>query len=265
MRSNESSGVRTCTALSVSSQQLGLGKRRLRLVQGGIASCQLGRMRRSALSEDERYAGIRQSISSTSCRAPRVETRTSASRELIAEERGRRANGAVAPDELASITRVRSWWRRRSPERDAVAEFRVVGVARITTPVASSISVTTKRRSPARGGPAPLDVSEHTDAPCDGRVARQCQHRQHQILTGDEDPQFLLNAGHRMLIACDPGAVPNDPAAGICSPRQRSGVAPHTAPESSSRGRRLPRRIAQRIVGERGQPVLAAVPSPGER
>ena len=129
MRSNESSGVWICTALNVSSQKRSVvGKRRLRLDQGGITSCQLGRMWTvPSLPEDERHdcelAGL--DVHHELQRATWVKPSTSASRELIAEERRRRTQRAVPSDELATITGVRSWCRRRSPERHTLAELRV--------------------------------------------------------------------------------------------------------------------------------------------
>ena len=212
--------------------------------QGGIASCQLGCMCTvPSLPEDERHTtgfawlDVQHELQG----AARVETRTSASRELIAEQRGRRAQGPVAPDELGSITGVRSWCRRRSPERDAVAEFRVVGVARHQDARhVVHLRDDETALAGARRSEAPLDVSEYADAPRDGRGVCQCQHCQlHRILTGYEDRQFLLDAGHGMLIACDPAPCRMTQRPASARRGSGPGVAPHTAPESSSLGRRL--------------------------
>ena len=69
-----------------------------------------------------------------------------------------------------------------------------------------------------------------------------------------------------MLIPRDSGAVTDDPSAAIRTPGQRSRCgAPHRARLIVPQVEGFPRRIGQRIVGERRQPVLAAVTGPRER
>ena len=100
---------------------LGRGERRLRLRQRGIACGQLDRVGPVApLAEDERhaarFAGL--DLEHDLQRAARVEPGAGAPGEPLAEERRRRAQRAVASDELARDRRCAiavSPWRARTP------------------------------------------------------------------------------------------------------------------------------------------------------
>ena len=88
--------------------------------------------------------------------------------------------------------------------------------------------------------------------------------------TGSSGATNIASSCRTPATACsiprDPGAVTNDPSAVIRTPGQRSRCgAPHRARLIVPQVEGFPRRIGQRIVGERRQPVLAAVAGPGER
>ena len=87
-------------------------------------------------------------------RAAGIEPGAASAREPVAQERRRLAERAVAPDELAAVAGVRASGLGGVPEGDPVRELRVVGVAREDRAGRRRrCSVTTNRRSPARGGP----------------------------------------------------------------------------------------------------------------
>ena len=129
MRSNESSGVRICTAPSMSSQKRSTAASAVSACnQVGITVCQLDRMRPVAApvrGRTPRDATRRARCPTTSCRAPHGSRPApvrpaSCSRKSAAGALKR----AVASDELATIAGVRSWCLRRSPERHTLAELR---------------------------------------------------------------------------------------------------------------------------------------------
>ena len=156
------------------------GERGLRLRQRGIARGQLDRVRPVApLAEDERHAArfagldLERELQGSA----RVEPGAGAPGEPLAEERGRRAQRAIASDELAAVPGVRSRCLRGAPERHASAEVGVVGVARQHD--AGRVVHLRDHEAPlagARRPETPLDVAEHADALPHLRGVGQCQH-----------------------------------------------------------------------------------------
>ena len=156
---------------------------------------------------------------------------------------------------------------RGLPEADPVRELGVVVVPREDR--AGRLVALGRHEAPVAGtgrAHAPLDVAVHAEPARGRRGVRQREHGQlHGIVWRDEDRQLLLETGCGVLIAGRPGRVTDHPAAGAGPARQRRRRgAPHRAGVVVAKKDGLAGRIGNRIVGERRQPVLAAVLGPGK-
>ena len=186
--------------------------------------------------------------------------------ELWPAQRGRARQRAVAPDELGAVAGGGAQLRARGGERHARGEVAVVGVAREDGAAPGvGLGHHVQPLARARWRERPLLVAEDAQPP--GPRARVLE-RQHleldRIARRHEHLEPLADAVHLVLEARDAGRVTADEAPALLGaaewPRRRAPGVPALVVADEDR---LRRRVADRVVRERRQPVLAAVLGPG--
>ena len=183
---------------------------------------------------------------------------------VSAVQAGGPVRSAVAAEELGPIGRPRRLPPAEVEEGDPAAELGVPRVAHEERP-----RLRLQRRDdpggagPARGAQRPLGVGGHRQAPGAPGSVLDGQHRDLQgVVERDELDEVELDAVVQVLEPAVAGTVTGDVGRFLAADRlgrrtpQLAGV---VVPDVD----RLAHRVADRVVGPRGELVLAAVPGPG--
>ena len=269
--SNESSGVRTCTAPRMSSQAATTRSR-----AASAAMPPPWRLSRSATSAWSLPWPSTNTIRRVSPGSSAIEICSAAqgSRpateligELLVRERGRRGERAVAAEERGAVRGRRARRFARVNERHPRREIAVPGIARVErSGRRRALGHHVQAMSFSRRSQRPFAVEEDAQSPRAATLVGQREERElDRILDVDEDLELVAEAVRRAREACDPGAVANDtPAVAGATPHRPRCRRPGRAGLVVADEDRLAGGVAHRVAGMRCEPVLAAVAGPGE-
>ena len=198
--------------------------------------------------------------------AARVETGAEAIRQHARGHCSGARERAVAADELGPVAGHRPHGFAGPGEGDAVGKPRVVRIVRDERPGGR---VATGDHMPLvphpRRAEQPFVVAVDAERPgSPGRVGQRQPRRLHRFGWKHEDLELLVQLPCGPFEARDAGAMAYHPR-GLWRSRQRTRRgAPHLAAFLVSEKDRLRRRVGDRVVRKRRQPVLATVARPGE-
>ena len=269
--SKESSGVRTCTAPSVSSQPRLTASSAAAAASGAAVprdeGADLRQVAPFAEQEDHAPGLARLEADADLERRAGIEPGAEAAGERLVPERRRPGQRAVAAEEGGAIAGGRAEAVAGVGEGHPPRELVVPGVggedgAGGRVALGHDVLLLPGLRRSQH----PLGVAEDGEAPGQGALVGQRQQRElHRVHGVHEDVEGAADAVHRPREAGHPGPVADHEPAAPLVPRQRPrGGRPRLAAAVVADQDGLGGRVGDRIVGEGREPVLAAVPGPGE-
>ncbi len=224
----------------------------------------------ASLSEDERHGATlaRRHLDVDGERAARVEAGAETVGQRHAVERGGSARAAVASEHLDTVAGRRRCVRSRGEERGAAREVLAVGIGREHAGVRGFPCGHHVRGDVApRRAEAPLDVGIGAEPAGPGAAIGDREHGElHGIVDRDEARELVREIAALVLVARHAGSVPDDPARIPGRTRHRARRrAPARAALLVAQIEAFGAEVGHGIVGERREPILAAVLRPAER